>query len=459
MRLHFIAIGGSVMHSLALQLAQQGHHVSGSDDAIHEPSRSRLAAAGLLPEAEGWFAERITSDIELIVVGRHARTDNPELARARELGLRVVSFPEFVAERSQHQQRIVIAGSHGKTSITAMILHVLRGLGLEADYLIGAQVAGLDNPVRLSGTAPVIVIEGDEYPTAPDDPRPKFLHYRPHILVISGIAWDHINVFPTEQLYVGAFRELIANLDKAGMVVYNTEDERVKELVWKHTDEERHYRYPYETLPSLRSKDGSLEIKVDGKRGNVLVFGQHNLSNLAAAWQVCRLMAIEPEEFLAQISSFRGAARRLEIVHQSERLTVIRDFAHAPSKVRASVAAVAQHYRDANVIGVLELHTFSSLDPTYLPQYRGSLRGLEHRLVLVDAEALAIKHKQPIGHQQLRAAFRDRRMVTAGTQDEVKAFIRESLKPKGRNVILLMSSGALAGITPDEVVALAQAGT
>ena len=455
MRLHIIAIGGSVLHSLALELARQGHAVTGSDDAIHEPSRGRLAAAGLLPAAEGWFEEKITPELDAVIVGMHARADNPELARARQLGLPVYSFPEFIAARSRHKQRIVIAGSHGKTSITAMVLHVLRGLGVAVDYLIGAQVEGLDNPVRLTDTAPVLIVEGDEYPTSPEDPRPKFLVYQPHVVVLSGIAWDHVNVYPTEAHYLAAFRQLLEGLDKAAMVVYNQEDERVKELVWKLTDDEKHYRYPYETLPGVRQKDGSIEVKVEGKRGAVQVFGQHNLSNLAAAWQVCQLLAVEPQDFLAQIATFRGAALRLQKTFENAQLTVIRDFAHAPSKVRASVQAVAGHYREANVIAVLELHTYSSLDPGFLPQYRGTLKGADHRLVLVDAHALEIKRKAPLTADQVKGAFRDRRLTVASDKAGVLAYIAERLKPNRRNVVLLMTSGALAGLQPDEVAALA----
>ncbi len=454
MRLHIIAIGGSVLHSLALELAQQGHAVTGSDDAIHEPSRGRLAAAGLLPAAEGWFEDKITPELDAVIVGMHARADNPELARARALGLKVYSFPEFIAERSRHKQRIVIAGSHGKTSITAMILHVLRGLGIAADYLIGAQVEGLPNPVRLTDTAPVLIVEGDEYPTSPEDPRPKFLVYKPHVVVLSGIAWDHVNVYPTEAHYLAAFRQLLEGVDKAGMVVYNAEDPRVKELVLRLTDDEKHYRYPYETLPSVRQKDGSVEVKVEGKRGPVQVFGQHNLSNLAAAWQVCQLLAVSPEAFLAQIATFRGAAMRLQKVHESEGLTVIRDFAHAPSKVRASVQAVVSHYRESNVIAVLELHTYSSLDPGFLPHYRATMRGADHRLVLVDAHALAIKQKAPLAPEVVKGAFRDRRLSVVSTGDELLAYVRERLRPGRRNVVLLMTSGALGGVTPDQVVAL-----
>ncbi len=454
MRLHIIAIGGSILHSLALELARQGHVVTGSDDAIHEPSRSRLAAAGLLPAAEGWFEDTITPELDAVVVGMHARADNPELARARQLGLRVYSFPEFIAERSRHKQRIVIAGSHGKTTITAMVLHVLHRLGIAADYLIGAQVEGLDNPVRLTDTAPVLIVEGDEYPTSPEDPRPKFLVYRPHVIVLSGIAWDHVNVYPTEAHYLAAFRQLLEGLDKAGMVVYNQEDERVKELVWKLTDDEKHYRYPYDTPPGIRQKDGTVEIKLEGKRGSVQVFGHHNMSNLAAAWQVCKLLAVSVEDFLAHIATFRGAALRLQKTFENEHLTVIRDFAHAPSKVRASVQAVTGHYRDANVIAVLELHTYSSLDPGFIPQYRNTLKGADHRLVLVDAHALAIKQKAPLSADQVKGAFRDRKLHVAATRAEVEAFIAERLKANRRNVVLLMTSGALAGLKPEDVVAL-----
>jgi UDP-N-acetylmuramate: L-alanyl-gamma-D-glutamyl-meso-diaminopimelate ligase len=452
MHIHFIAIGGSVMHNLALALAAGGHVVTGSDDEIHEPSKSRLAQAGILPQAIGWFPEKVHTGLDAVILGMHARADNSELKRAQELGLKIYSYPEFVFERSRNKQRIVVAGSHGKTTITSMIMHVLRGLNIAFDYVVGAQLAGFERTVSLTEDAPVIVIEGDEYMASPLDKRPKFLLYQPHVVVISGIAWDHINVFPTFEAYKDAFLQLLKALPKAGMVVFNSEDALVSELVWRHTDDELHYRYPYET-PGYRIRDRHTEIKLDGKRGEVPVYGQHNMANAAAAHQVVKLLGVETEQFLVQMANFTGAGLRLQKVYEDGTLTIVRDFAHAPSKVAATVQAVAEFYKDANIVACLELHTYSSLNKAFLAQYRNTLKKLENKIVLISAHALALKRMEPISADELHQAFHDNAIEYVQTGGALLQAIQKRLRGK-RDVILLMSSGALDGLAADQLPAL-----
>lgn len=441
MRYHFIAIGGSVMHALALELAAQGHRVTGSDDAIHEPSRSRLAAAGLLPDAEGWFPERITPELDAVVLGMHARAGNPELVRAQALGLPVYSFPAFIAERAQGQQRIVVAGSHGKTTTTALLLHVLKGLGQEADYLLGATLKGYPQAVRLRG-APRIVIEGDEYLTSALDPQPKFLHYRPEVAILTGIAWDHVNVFPTYASYRQAFIDFLHTLAPGGTLVYNAEDPAVTEVVAQAGG---HLTCTAYTTPTYRYLPSGTEVTLAGAAGQVQVFGAHNLSNLAATHGVVQALGFSTEAFLVAAGSFTGADKRLEVVHDAGGLTVIRDFAHAPSKVRATVAAVRERYQGRPIVAVLELHTYSSLQPDFLPHYQGALAGLEAPLVVVDPEALRLKQRAPLTEAQLRTAFGHPGLRLEGAPEALRAALGAAASQPGA-VVLLMSSGALLGV-------------
>lgn len=438
------------MHNLALALAAEGNTVTGSDDDIHEPSKSRLAAANLLPQNLGWFPEKITPQLDAVILGMHARIDNPELARANELGIKVYSYPEFIYTYSRNKQRIVIAGSHGKTTITSMIMHVLNKLNIHFDYVVGAQIEGFDRTVKLSTTAPIIVIEGDEYFASPIDKRPKFLIYQPHIILLSGIAWDHINVYPTFTEYLEAFRNLIKALPKAGMVVYNSEDAKVSEMVWHLTDSELHYKYPYET-PVYKIKDGITEIKLDGKKGEVKIFGQHNMANIRGSYEVCKLLGIEAETYLASIADFKGANMRLQPVYEDDRLLVIRDFAHAPSKVKATAQAVHEYYKDRNVIYCLELHTYSSLNKTFLQEYRNVFKKMEPKIVLISKHALEIKKMEPITSEEIHKAFHDNEIIFVQSGHELKNAILNQLKPR-KNVVLLMSSGNLDGLNIEDLI-------
>lgn len=442
MKVHFIAVGGSVMHNLAIALKRSGHVVSGSDDEIYEPARSRLSDEGLLPSSEGWDPDRIGSDTEAVILGMHAKADNPELARAKELGVRIYSFPEFIMEQSRAKHRVVIAGSHGKTTITAMVMHVLRGMGREFDYLIGGQVEGFDVMVRLTNDAPTIILEGDEYLSSPIDPRPKFLAYKPHMALISGIAWDHINVFPTEEQYVYQFEQLVENMPKAGVIVFNEEDKRLVNIIKTFADKEAYYLYPYKT-PDYRIRDGNYEVKIQGIRQALGVIGKHNMTNLEGAWQVCDWMGIELEDFLEQIKTFTGASKRLEKIYEDKGSLVYKDFAHSPSKVKATTEAVAELYKKRNVVACLELHTFSSLNKAFLSQYKDTLKSLKNKIVFVNEHTLKMKNYPAITREELVKAFNDKKIELAFTIEELKTAVRK-LRKDDNNVFLMMSSGNFA---------------
>lgn len=450
MRLHFIAIGGAVMHNLALALQAEGHLVTGSDDEIRNPARERLAAAGLLPLDEGWRVESVTPDLDAVIVGMHAREDNPELLKARELNLPTYSFPEFIYEQCKEKQRIVVCGSHGKSSITALIIHVLRETGRKFDYMVGAQVQGFERQVRLTEDAPFVVLEGDEYFASPLDRRPKFLVYQPHLIVVSGIAWDHINAYPTEELYVAQFAELFKAAPKAAMVVYNKDDRKVRELAQKYLRDEYHLVYPYSAVPyGVRNR--SPRVKIARKRVPIQIFGKHNAYNISAAWEVCKLLAVTADEFSAALSTFTGAAMRLQIVHKDARLTLICDFAHAPSKVKASVNATASAFKYANVIACLELHTFSSLNKEFLPRYRATLRKARNRIVYINPKTWTAKGGAPISQDEIWRAFRDRKIVFVTDKAELISAIKSRYKTTQPNAVLLMSSGNFDGLKNEDL--------
>lgn len=442
MKIHFVAIGGSVMHNLAIALKRQGHEVSGSDDEIYDPARQNLSSEGLLPETVGWDAGRIGEDLDAVIVGMHAKADNPELVKARKLGLKVYSFPEFFYEHSKSKQRVAICGSHGKTTITSMVMHVLRGMGRKFDYMVGGSVQGFDCQVRLSDDAPVIILEGDEYLTSPEDRRPKFLVYQPHIALISGIAWDHINVFPTEETYVEQFASLVRSMPKAGMIVYNEEDARLRDIIKAHADKEAHYLHTYGT-PSHKIRNGHCELELDGERGQVAVFGKHNMANLAGAYRVCHLLGVQAGEFLHHIKDFSGASKRLEKIYEQGNDTIFKDFAHSPSKVQATVEAVKEMFGKKNIVACLELHTFSSLNKAFLSQYNKTLKALKHKVIFISSHTLEMKNYPPISREELVEAFGDSGIEYATTVEELKAKIRSLRDDKG-NVFLMMSSGNFA---------------
>lgn len=430
------------MHNLALALAQEGHQVSGSDDHIYDPARTRLQQAGLLPEADGWDAARIHAGLDAVILGMHAFEDNPELARARELGIPVFSFPAFIYQQSKQKQRVVIAGSYGKSTVTAMVMHVLQGVGKTFDYLVGAGVPGFDQSVKLTEAAPLIIIEGDEYLASRVDPRPKFLLYEPHMVVINGIAWDHINVFPDEQTYYQQFERLLSSMPKAGDIIFQEEDKALVKMVKEHTDDDIHYLHPFST-PSYRVRDGKCQVKIAGERQAVAVYGKHNMANLAAAWEVCELLAVTPEQFREQIATFTGADNRLEMVADRADRRIIRDYAHAPEKVKATVEAAREQFSDRPLTALVELHTFSSLNPDFLPRYKGSLKAADRKLVFVDQRTWEKRRLAPITEADIRKAFGDKQLEVFQDKDELQAALSS---PAQADTLLCMSSGNFSGL-------------
>ncbi len=437
--MHFIAIGGSAMHNLALAMQENGHIVSGSDDEVFEPSKTRLAKAGLLPESFGWDAARITTDIDAVILGMHAREDNPELIRAKDLGLKVYSYPEFLFEQSKDKTRVVIAGSHGKTTITSMILHVLGYHGHEVDFMVGAQLEGFNTMVKITPDAEFMLIEGDEYLASPIDRRPKFHLYKPNIALLSGIAWDHINVFPTFENYLEQFNIFINMIEPGGALVYNKEDEHVNNLVSnaKTMIKEFPYGTPNYTVANetcyLETPEGELPLEV---------FGHHNLQNLEGARWICLEMGIQEHEFYEAIASFKGASKRLEKIANSQEAIVYKDFAHSPSKVAATVASVKEQYPDKKLVACLELHTFSSLNPDFLPLYKGALDKADEALVYYSPQTVAHKKLPAISKEDISRNFANNKLAISNDSAEVVAW----LKQKGNAIYLIMTSGNFNGL-------------
>jgi UDP-N-acetylmuramate: L-alanyl-gamma-D-glutamyl-meso-diaminopimelate ligase len=438
MKVHFIAIGGSAMHNLAIALHRKGYEVTGSDDEIAEPSLGRLRREGLLPKATGWFQERIHSGLDAVILGMHARADNPELLRAIELNLPVYSYPEYLYEQAKNKRRVVIGGSHGKTTITSMILHVLRFAGLDHDYMVGAQLEGFDCMVKLS-EAPVAVYEGDEYLSSPTDRRPKFHLYRPHIALISGIAWDHINVFPTKEDYFRQFSAFIEVVEPGGTVIYNVDDPEVNRLRIESLRGDLQW-IPYGTH-AHRIEEGHVVLEP----GNwpVQVFGSHNMQNLMGAKEVCHALGIGEEDFYRAMASFKGASRRLELVKQEGTHSVYRDFAHSPSKLRATVRAVREKNPDYHLTAVLELHTFSSLTKAYLAEYRGCMEGADRAMVYYSPATIAHKRLEPISEADVIAAFGFTGLEVYTDASAMELALANV--PKEKSNLLLMSSGRLGG--------------
>ncbi|MEY3679145.1 MAG: hypothetical protein RI924_1286, partial [Bacteroidota bacterium] len=402
MNVHFIAIGGSAMHNLAIALAKKGYRVSGSDDVINEPSKSRLARFHILPPETGWFPEKISADLDAVILGMHARIDNPELLKAQELGLRIYSYPEYIYEQSKTKTRVVIGGSHGKTTITSMILHVLQHAGIDFDYLVGAQLEGFDTMVKITEDAPVMVIEGDEYLASPIDRRPKFHLYQGHIGVISGIAWDHINVFPTWESYIQQFDLFIDTLQPGGSLVYCELDEALNDLVRnKQTAIEK---IPY-GIPEYEIANGRTSLHTEAGKVDLQVFGEHNLQNLTAAKKVCEKLGISESVFNEAIATFKGAARRLELLGKTENSSVFKDFAHSPSKLKATIHAVKQQFPERDLIAAIELHTFSSLNAEFLKEYAGTMDEADQPIVIIDQNTFRQKQMQPFEENVVKKSF------------------------------------------------------
>jgi UDP-N-acetylmuramate: L-alanyl-gamma-D-glutamyl-meso-diaminopimelate ligase len=440
-KIHFIAIGGAAMHNLALALLAQGHEITGSDDEIYEPSKSLLEKHGLLPAEFGWFPEKINQDIDNIVLGMHARADNPELLKAQELGLKIESYPSFIYEQSKNKQRIVIAGSHGKTSITSMILHVLKTLERKFDYLVGARIEGFDLMASITD-APIMIIEGDEYLASPIDRRAKFLLYQPHIALISGIAWDHINVYPTFESYTQAFENLVKEMPKAGHLFFDKTDKTLEAIA--ESCPEHCHSEGYKAHDSV-IRNGQTFLKGnDGKEYGLQVFGEHTLKNLQGALHICTQLGVSETEFYTAIQSFKGAAKRLEWVGESDSQLLYKDFAHAPSKVKATTQALKAQFPQRKLVAALELHTFSSLNPAFLPEYKGTLADADIAIIYLSEHARAIKRMDKIEAETIQNYFNHPNLVVLREQEELKERI---LKQNQENQnLLMMSSGTFDGL-------------
>ncbi len=446
MRIHFIAIGGSAMHNLALALHHKGYTITGSDDVIFEPSKTRLAAKGMLPDTFGWFPEKITSNLDAVILGMHAKADNPELLKAQELGIKIYSYPEFLYEQSKHKTRVVIGGSHGKTTITSMILHVLKYHGREVDYMVGAQLEGFDRMVHLTEENDFIVLEGDEYLSSPIDRRPKFHIYQPNIALLSGIAWDHINVFPTFENYVAQFQIFVDSIVKGGSITYNEEDPEVKRVV--EASENTIRKLPYQT-PAYSVKNGQTLLETPEGSMPIAVFGKHNLSNLAGAKWICQHIGVDEADFYEAIATFTGASKRLEKIAESKGSVAFKDFAHSPSKVAATTKAVKDQYPDRKLIACLELHTYSSFNPEFLKEYKGALDEADKAIVFYLPESVQIKKLEAVTPVQIKEAFQrdDLHIFT-----DAEAFRDFILKQNYHDAtLLLMSSGNYGGLDLQQV--------
>jgi UDP-N-acetylmuramate: L-alanyl-gamma-D-glutamyl-meso-diaminopimelate ligase len=441
MRIHFIAIGGSAMHNMAIALRKKGFEITGSDDVLFEPSISRLAKYGLLPEKEGWYPEKITKDIDAVILGMHARVDNPELLKAQDLGIKIYSYPEYIYEHSKNKLRVVIGGSHGKTTITSMILHVLKSAGNDFDYLVGAQLEGFDTMVKLTDEAPVIVIEGDEYLSSAIDRRPKFHLYKANIGVISGIAWDHINVFPTFENYVEQFRLFIETIEPGGKIIYCETDNILTQIV--DEDKSKVEKISY-ALPAYNIKYGVTNIIYGSREYPLQVFGEHNLLNLEAARLVCENLGIKAEDFYDCIGSFKGAARRLELVGKNENASFFKDFAHSPSKLKATIHAVKVQFPERRLIACIELHTFSSLNEEFLSQYAGAMDDADTAIVFIDKKTFEHKKMTPYGAETVKNAFKRDDLIFFNDPAELLKYL-ENVDMKDKN-LLMMSSGNFGGI-------------
>jgi UDP-N-acetylmuramate: L-alanyl-gamma-D-glutamyl-meso-diaminopimelate ligase len=440
-KIHFIAIGGSAMHNMAIAMKLKGNDVTGSDDEILEPSKSRLAKHNLLPSEMGWRANVITKEIDEVILGMHARADNPELVRAQELGLKIFSYPEYLYEQSKNKTRVVIGGSHGKTSITAMVLHVLKFCNIETDYMVGAQLEGFETMVKITSEAKFIVLEGDEYLASPVDRRPKFHLYHPHIALLSGIAWDHINVFPTFENYVEQFRIFVNLIEKNGTLVYCEADSIVKKVCEESRKDIT--LKPY-SVPEHEIIDGTSFLLHGGKRIPLLIFGDHNLMNIEGARRVCAGMAVKDEQFDEAIQSFKGAARRLESVRKEKNFSCFKDFAHSPSKLKATTAAVKKQFPKRKIVACMELHTFSSLTSDFLKEYAGSMNAADEAFVYFNPHTIAHKKLEPISEAQVKDAFARKDLVVS---TDSKKLVEELKSRKWDNaVLLLMTSGNFDGV-------------
>jgi UDP-N-acetylmuramate: L-alanyl-gamma-D-glutamyl-meso-diaminopimelate ligase len=445
MNVHFIAIGGSAMHNLAIALSRKGINVTGSDDEIFEPSKTRLEKQGILPKSIGWNSDIITNDLDAVILGMHAREDNSELLKAKELNIPIFSYPEYLYEQSKDKIRVVIGGSHGKTTITSMILHVINELGLNVDYMVGAQLEGYDCMVKLTEDAPIMLLEGDEYLSSPIDRRPKFHLYKPNIAILSGIAWDHINVFPTFDNYVDQFNIFCQQILEDGVLIYNTEDIEVEKLGNKYSSSIRTIGYK---TPSYDVTETGTRLYFDEKQYDLQIFGGHNLQNLMGAMRVGEAIGINPHTFFQAITSFTGAGKRLQKVIENSSFTMFKDFAHSPSKLKATTTAVKEQFKNKKVVACMELHTFSSLKKEFLPHYNGTMDIADEALVYFNHEVVKHKKLDPITEEMVLDAFGGKVKVMTQTSD-VLDYIKNI--NWNESVLLMMSSGTFDGINYEKL--------
>ena len=446
MKIHFIAIGGSAMHNLAIALKLKGFSITGSDDAINDPSRSRLKKYNLLPQKEGWFSDKITSDIDAVVLGMHAKDDNPELLKARKIGLKIYSYPEFIFNQSKDKIRIVIGGSHGKTSITSLVLHVLSTLNIEYDYMVGAQLDGFEVMVKLTDTSKYIVLEGDEYLSSALDLRPKFHLYKPHIALISGIAWDHINVFKTFENYLKQFEIFINSIEKNGTLVYNELDPELKKLVSSNKSNLNYIPY---SIPKHKIIDGISFIDINNRLYRLKIFGDHNLQNISGALNICKALGVESEDFYNAITSFNGASNRLELVYKSSDTIIFKDFAHSPSKVKATTEAVHKQFPNRKLISFFELHTYSSLNPLFLEKYRDTLKHSDECYIYYSEKNMRIKRLEPIDSELIIRSFNHSSLTVIDNYEKLNKKIHDL--DLSNSVLLMMSSGKFGGLDIDKI--------
>jgi UDP-N-acetylmuramate: L-alanyl-gamma-D-glutamyl-meso-diaminopimelate ligase len=440
MKVHFIAIGGSAMHNLAIALLKKGYRITGSDDEIFEPSKSRLSALGLLPEKQGWFPEKITPDLDAVILGMHARENNPELKRAREARLRIYSYPEYLYEQTKDKTRVVIGGSHGKTTITSMVIHVLKFYQIKFDFMVGAQLEGFDNMVQFSDESKIAVFEGDEYLSSTLDPRPKFHIYKPNIALISGIAWDHVNVFSTFEVYIEQFKIFIEKIEKNGSLIYCSDDSLVSGIALIARDDVE--KIPY-TIHPFKANDLVYLLNED-KKYPVKVFGKHNMQNISGARQVCKLLGVSDHQFYKAITTFEGAAKRLQLIGKNKVSSVFLDFAHSPSKLVATIRAVKEHFPKRKLVACIELHTFSSLSEEFLQQYYGTMERADMAYVYFNPNAIKTKHLKPLSSETVFKAFSTKHLKVFTDSINLVNELK-SLEWNNKN-LLLMSSGNFDGI-------------
>jgi UDP-N-acetylmuramate: L-alanyl-gamma-D-glutamyl-meso-diaminopimelate ligase len=441
MKVHFIAIGGSAMHNLAIALHKKGFEITGSDDEIFDPSKSRLEKYGILPKEWGWFPEKLTTDIDAIILGMHARIDNPELLKAQELGLKIYSYPEYIYEQTKDKTRIVIGGSHGKTTTTSMVMHVLKNNNIDFDYMVGAQIEGFETMVKLSEEAKIAIFEGDEYLSSPIDRRPKFHLYHPNIALLTGIAWDHINVFPTFENYVEQFEIFTKLIQENGSLIYFDGDEHIAKIVESKRDSIDYISYnshPFKVVDNcsiLLTQSGEVPLEI---------FGEHNLQNLMGAYHICKKAGLSDEQFYNSIKHFSGAAKRLQKLAESKSCTVFQDFAHSPSKLKATTEAVKKQFTNRKLIACMELHTFSSLKKEFLPHYKNTMSLADEAIVYFNPKTIEHKKLEPITKEQVAQAFGGNNVKVYTNSDQVTIDLLEH-KFKHTNV-LLMSSGNFSGV-------------